>query len=94
MSIAGQLENWREQWETVKNLMSSMYDPDNRSLDRGRAWCQSLNIPFLRLSPRLREPIEIGDPDKSKIINLMWDTMAYMHDKREEVKATAEMIKG
>jgi len=92
VSIKGLVENWKEQWETVKNLLSSMYDPDNRSLDRGRAWCQSLDIPFFRLSPSLREPIEIGDPDKSKTINLMWDTMAYMHEHREEVKAMAELI--
>ena len=36
------VENWYGQLETAKCLSNIVCDSNNRILDRGRAWCQSL----------------------------------------------------
>ena len=87
------VENWYGQLETAKCLSNIVCDSNNRILDRGRAWCQSLGVPFYRFSPQLKEPIEMDEKDLTKLINMMWDTMAYFYEKREEVKILADILK-
>ena len=78
--------------QTVKSLSNILTDSGNRVADRGRAWCKSLGVPFFRYSPQLKENVEMDEKDMTKLINLMWDTMAYCHKHQEDLKKLADIL--
>ena len=78
--------------ETVKCLGNIVTDSGNRVVDRGRAWCKSLGVPFFRLSPQLKENVAMDEKDTAKLINLMWDTMAYCHKHKQDLKNLASKL--
>ena len=87
------LGNWKGQLATGMSFLSVLGDSDNRVEDRGRAWCQSMDVPYFRFTPPLREPIGLPEADTEKLINMMWDTMAYCHERRNEFEMLAEILK-
>jgi 85 kD calcium-independent phospholipase A2, putative (fragment) len=55
-------------------------------VERAKAWCFSLHIPYFRLNPPISENIALDETDNAKIINMLWETTVYMHNRKEELK--------
>ncbi|KAI1714244.1 patatin-like phospholipase domain-containing protein [Ditylenchus destructor] len=51
---------------------------DGIPVDQSRAWCMSLDVPFFRFSPPLRDAIELNERDDKCLINMLWDAELYM----------------
>lgn len=62
-------------------------------VDRSRAWCSMLNIPFYRFSPRLSEDIPLDCHDNKAIIKLMWETQCYIVANKEKIERLGKLLR-
>lgn len=73
-------------WDGMGKLMlDSVLDADSSVVDHSRAWCMSTGAAFMRLSPQMKQFLELDETDDGKLVDLMWSTMAYIHAKREDI---------
>ena len=91
-SVTALMNNLYEKLETARSLSNIMTDSGNRVSDRARAWCKSLGVPFFRYSPQLNENVEMDEKDMAKLVNLMWDTMAYCHKHQQDLQNLANLL--
>jgi len=80
-------------WDGMGKLMlDSLVDADNRVVDRCRAWCKSLGSAFFRFSPHMATDVELDEKDDKVLVDLMWTTMAYIHQRREDVMLLKDIL--
>ena len=77
---------------TIILLYFSIVDADNRITDRCRAWCSMAGIPYYRFSPYMATDIELDEKDDKILIDLMWNTMAYIYSRKEDVIRLKEIL--
>ena len=73
-------------------LYFSVVDTDNRITDRCRAWCSMVGIPYYRFNPYMATDIELDEKDDKMLIDLMWNTMAYIYSRKEDVIRLKEIL--
>ncbi|KAA0203551.1 hypothetical protein HAZT_HAZT009375 [Hyalella azteca] len=49
-----------------------------RVVDRARAWCSALHVPFVRLNPQLSADIALDESSDKKLLRIMWEARAEM----------------
>lgn len=74
-------------------LVDQATQADGRVIDRARAWCSSLGIPFFRFSPQLSEDVGMDEKSDEKLTNMLWETRAYMHSNMQEIQELAKILK-
>ncbi|XP_052068311.1 85/88 kDa calcium-independent phospholipase A2-like [Mytilus californianus] len=62
-------------------------------VNRSRAWCSMLNIPFYRFSPRISEDFPLDCHDNKSIITMMWETQCYIVANREKIQKLGILLK-
>lgn len=55
-------------------------------MDRARAWCSMVGVPYYRFNPQLSEDIAMDEKDDEKLVNMLWEAKAYLHSRRDVVK--------
>ncbi|KAI8040718.1 hypothetical protein M5D96_006661 [Drosophila gunungcola] len=79
---------------TIGNLLVDQATcSDGRVVDRARAWCSTIGIPYFRFNPQLSEDIAMDEKDDQKLINMLWHTKAYMHANRNKIIETINFLK-
>ncbi|XP_037045409.1 85/88 kDa calcium-independent phospholipase A2 isoform X2 [Bradysia coprophila] len=58
---------------------------DGRVVDRARAWCSMIGVPYFRFNPQLSVDIAMDEKNDLKLINMLWEAKAYMHANRNKV---------
>lgn len=66
---------------------------EGRVVDRARAWCSMLKVPYFRFSPRLSEDVALDCHDHSTLINMMWETHCYMVANRHRLHELANLLR-
>ncbi|XP_041362867.1 85/88 kDa calcium-independent phospholipase A2-like [Gigantopelta aegis] len=66
---------------------------EGRPVDRARAWCSMINVPYFRFSPQLSEDVPLDCHDNRKLINMMWETHCYMVANQSRLQELASLIK-
>lgn len=66
-------------------LVDQATQADGRVVERARAWCHSLDVPFFRFSPQMSEEIAMDEKDDQKLVNMLWETKAYMIQHHTDV---------
>ncbi|CAG9771001.1 unnamed protein product [Ceutorhynchus assimilis] len=89
-------------WDTTKlvmgiqNLYTLLIDQatlsDGRVVDRARAWCSSLGIPYFRFSPQLSEDVAMDEKSDDKLCNMLWETKAYMHENINLMRELSDLL--
>lgn len=51
-----------------------------------------INVPFFRFSPQLSEDVAMDEKSDEKLVNMLWETMAYMESNRKEVQKLAVIL--
>ena len=54
-------------------------------MERARAWCSSIGVPYFRFSPNLSEFIDLDETKDEVLVNLMWETRAYLHSHHDSI---------
>ncbi|XP_041449949.1 85/88 kDa calcium-independent phospholipase A2 isoform X1 [Drosophila obscura] len=79
---------------TIGNLLVDQATcSDGRVVDRARAWCSTIGIPYFRFNPQLSEDIAMDEKDDQKLINMLWHTKAYMHANRNKIIEMINFLK-
>uniref|UniRef100_A0A183AIJ2 Aminotran_1_2 domain-containing protein n=1 Tax=Echinostoma caproni TaxID=27848 RepID=A0A183AIJ2_9TREM len=60
-------------------------------VDRASAWCASLGVPFFRFSPRLSLHIALDTVDTKELLQMVWETEAYIYSARDRIEQLASM---
>ncbi|XP_030753365.1 85/88 kDa calcium-independent phospholipase A2 isoform X2 [Sitophilus oryzae] len=89
-------------WDTTKvflglqNLGTLLVDQatasDGRVVDRARAWCSSVGVPYFRFSPQMSEEIAMDEKSDEKLCNMLWETKAYMHENTTLMRELADLL--
>lgn len=85
-------ESVLDSWKLVRGftalgilLVDQATQADGRVVDRARAWCHSIDVPFFRFCPQMSEEIAMDEKDDQKLVNMLWETKAYMIQHHAEV---------
>ncbi|VEL30986.1 unnamed protein product [Protopolystoma xenopodis] len=63
-----------------------------RVVERCRAWCSSLGIPFFRFSPLISADLPLDSSDNRLLLQMMWETEAYLHQCRDRIHRLASLL--
>lgn len=66
---------------------------DGRVVDRARAWCSMIGTPYFRFNPQLSVDIAMDEKIDEPLINMLWETKAYMHSNRKQVIELINLLK-
>ncbi|XP_014090407.1 85/88 kDa calcium-independent phospholipase A2 [Bactrocera oleae] len=81
-------------FSTIGNLLVDQATAsDGRVVDRARAWCSTIGVPYFRFNPQLYEDIAMDEKDDQKLINMLWHSKAYMHNNRNKIIEMINFLK-
>lgn len=83
----------RSLFSTANLLVDQATAADGRVVDRARAWCSMIGVPYFRFNPQLSEDIAMDEKSDKKLINMLWETKAYMYANRNRVIEMINTIK-
>ncbi|XP_072348276.1 85/88 kDa calcium-independent phospholipase A2 isoform X2 [Scyliorhinus torazame] len=78
--------------ELGKMVVDCCTDSDGRAVDRARAWCEMVDIPYFRLNSQLKTDVMLDEIDDAILVNMLWDTQIYIHQERERIQQLAHLL--
>ncbi|XP_041774229.1 85/88 kDa calcium-independent phospholipase A2 isoform X4 [Anopheles merus] len=66
---------------------------DGRVVDRARAWCSMIGVPYFRFNPQMSVDIGMDEKMDEPLINMLWEAKAYMHSNRKQVIELINLLK-
>ncbi|XP_013395642.1 85/88 kDa calcium-independent phospholipase A2-like [Lingula anatina] len=73
-------------------LIDQATQAEGRVVDRCRAWCAMVNIPFFRFSPQLSDDISLDATEDTILCRMLWDTQVYLYQNREKINHLARVL--
>lgn len=73
-------------------LVDQATQADGRVVDRAKAWCSMANIPYFRFSPQLSQDIVMDERSDEKLVNMLWETKAYMINNDQCVEKLTRLL--
>lgn len=61
-------------------------------MDRARAWCSMIGVPYFRFSPQMSEDINMDEKSDEKLCKMLWETKAYMHSNLTTILELADLL--
>ncbi|PSN56990.1 hypothetical protein C0J52_04240 [Blattella germanica] len=65
---------------------------DGRVVDRARAWCSMIGVPYFRFTPQMSEDIAMDEKSDEKLVNMLWEAKAHIHANYTMVREVAELL--
>lgn len=65
---------------------------DGRVVDRARAWCSMIGVPYYRFSPQMSEDIVMDEKSDEKLVRMLWEGKVYMHENLDSMKELAVLL--
>lgn len=66
---------------------------EGRPVDRARAWCSMINVPFYRFSPQMCNNVNLDCTDNATLINMLWETQCYIVANKHRIQQVAQLLK-
>lgn len=60
-------------------------------VERARAWCQMLNVPYYRFSSPMSSDVGLDETDDRILVKMLWETRVYV---MQNFKEFTELAKG
>ncbi|XP_017773302.1 PREDICTED: 85/88 kDa calcium-independent phospholipase A2 [Nicrophorus vespilloides] len=89
-------------WDSVKMvvgisalgglLVDQATASDGRVVDRARAWCSSIGVPYFRFTPQMSEDISMDEKSDEKLVKMLWETKSYMHENQHVIRELANLL--
>ncbi|KFD57326.1 hypothetical protein M513_01837 [Trichuris suis] len=81
----------------LKNLgymiMDQVTATEGRPVDRAKAWCNEMGIPFFRFSPQMTKDYLLDTKTDREVVMMMWETVEYMQKRKDECYKLVDLIK-
>ncbi|XP_023245898.1 85/88 kDa calcium-independent phospholipase A2 [Copidosoma floridanum] len=65
---------------------------DGRVVDRARAWCSMIDVPYYRFNPQMSREINMDEDNDAILAEMLWETKAFMHTNRHQIKHLADVL--
>ena len=78
-----------EKWFSILQATLS----EGRPVERARAWCSMIDVPFFRFSPQLSEDVQLDCNDNKTLIHMLWETQCYIVDNWHRFEQLAMLLK-
>ncbi|XP_072128109.1 85/88 kDa calcium-independent phospholipase A2 isoform X1 [Mobula birostris] len=78
--------------ELGKMVVDCCTDSDGRAVDRAKAWCEMVDIPYFRLNSQLKTDVMLDEIDNTILVNMLWDTQIYIHQERDRIQELAHLL--
>lgn len=63
-----------------------------QSAKRAQVMCSMIGAPFFRVNPPLAENIALDETDNVKLVEMLWQTMAYLHRNQETIQQLVTIL--
>ncbi|XP_047993745.1 85/88 kDa calcium-independent phospholipase A2 isoform X1 [Leguminivora glycinivorella] len=73
-------------------LVDQATQSDGRVVERARAWCSTLGVPYYRFSPPLSKDVAMDERSDETLVRMLWETHAYMREHRDRVAELAALL--
>ena len=61
-------------------------------MERARAWCHSIGVPFFRLSPHINREVGLDCTDDKELIDMLWQTECYLHQHEDDIRRIVALL--
>ncbi|CAM1291435.1 PLA2G6 (predicted) [Pycnogonum litorale] len=89
-------------WDTAKAFrgMSALVNlivdqatcSNGKVIDRARAWCHMIDVPYFRFNPSISKNINLDETSNELLIKMLWDTMVYMHSQKHTINDLRKIL--
>ncbi|XP_073946905.1 85/88 kDa calcium-independent phospholipase A2-like [Choristoneura fumiferana] len=76
-----------------KLLVDQATQADGRVVERARAWCSTLGVPYYRFCPPLSKDVAMDERNDEVLVRMLWETHAYMRQHRDRVNELAAILR-
>ncbi|KAA0192445.1 hypothetical protein HAZT_HAZT007902 [Hyalella azteca] len=76
----------------AKLLIDQATMADNHTVDRCRAWCQTSNVRYVRLSPLLSADVQLDETRDEVLLNMLWEAEAFCVSKKDKLHKLAKLL--
>ncbi|XP_023312464.1 85/88 kDa calcium-independent phospholipase A2 isoform X3 [Anoplophora glabripennis] len=73
-------------------LVDQATSSDGRVVDRARAWCSMIGVPYFRFNPQLSEDIAMDEKSDEKLCGMLWEAKVYMHAHINVMKEISDIL--
>lgn len=73
-------------------LVDQATQTDGRVVDRARAWCSSLGVPYYRFAPQMSKDVAMDERADEILVTMLWEVQAYMYCNRDRVAELAALL--
>lgn len=73
-------------------LVDQATSSDGRVVDRARAWCSMIGVPYYRYSPQMSEDVPMDEKNDERLVRLLWETKAYMYSNQALLREMAKLL--
>ena len=87
------LTGFNNMMNLIKLLVEQSTQTDGQVVERAQAWLSTINCPYFRINPPLCEPIPLNETDNAKLVDMLWQTMVYLHQHKESVSYLLDLLK-
>jgi len=61
-------------------------------VERARAWCQMLNVPYYRFSSPMSSDVGLDETDDRILVKMLWETRVYVMQNFKEFTELAKVL--
>lgn len=76
----------------AQEMVTMATQTDAHVVQRGQAWCNSMQVAYFRLNPPLSENLQLNEIEEVEIVNALWETKAYMYNQRSFIEILAKLL--
>jgi hypothetical protein len=80
-------------WSSLHTVIIEVTATEGAPVARSRHWCQSLDVPFFRLSAPLSSNIAIDTKDDRELTQMMWDCVEYTFRNRAYINSLVDFLR-
>lgn len=73
-------------------LVDQATQADGRVVERARAWCSSVGVPYYRFSAPMSRDIAMDERNDERLVTMLWEAQAYMRENRDHVAELAALL--
>ncbi|CAH1794250.1 unnamed protein product [Owenia fusiformis] len=77
----------------VKLLIDQATISEGRPVERARAWCSMINVPYFRFSPQLSEDVKLDETNDMTLVRTMWETRCFIYANQEQLDNLAVLLR-
>ncbi|XP_050549409.1 85/88 kDa calcium-independent phospholipase A2 isoform X1 [Spodoptera frugiperda] len=73
-------------------LVDQATQSDGRVVDRARAWCSAVGVPYYRFSPQMSKDVAMDEKNDETLVTMLWEAQMYMYSHRDRVAELAALL--